>query len=161
LLDHQRRKVVESYRYSSFGEEEITNERGRVVSDSSVGNPWRYRGKRVDKEVGLINFGQRYYDPEIGRWISPDPAGNVDGPNLYAFAHNNPMTYVDYFGLAAEMNENQSKEFSGYFYGEYEPHCHCEAHRDCKRGGDIGANIASGGISFAGVSHQVADFILN
>ena len=62
LLDHQRRKVVESYCYSSFGEEEITNERGRVVSDSAIGNPWRYRGKRVDKEVGLICFGQRYYD---------------------------------------------------------------------------------------------------
>lgn len=161
LLDHQRRKVVESYRYSSFGEEEITNERGRVVSDSAVGNPWRYCGKRVDKEVGLVCFGQRYYDSEIGRWISPDPAGNIDGPNLYTFARNNPMTYVDYFGLASEMNENQSKEFNGYFYGEYEPHCHCEAHRDCKRGGDIGAAVASGGISFAGASHHVVDFILN
>lgn len=161
LLDHQRRKVVESYRYSSFGEEEITNERGRVVSDSTIGNPWRYCGKRVDKEVGLVCFGQRYYDSEIGRWISPDPAGNIDGPNLYTFARNNPMTYIDYFGLASEMNENQSKEFSGYFYGEYEPHCHCEAHRDCKRGGDIGATVASGGIRLAGVSHQVADFILN
>jgi RHS repeat-associated protein len=161
LLDHQRRKVVESYRYSSFGEEEITNERGRVVFDSSVGNPWRYCGKRVDKEVGLICFGQRYYDSEIGRWISPDPAGDIDGPNLYAFAYNNPITYVDYFGLAAEMNENQSKEFAGYFYGEYEPHCHCEAHRDCKRGGDIATLVGSGGISFAGVSHRAADFILN
>jgi RHS repeat-associated protein len=161
LLDHQRRKIVESYRYSSFGEEVIINERGRVVSDSAVGNPWRYCGKRVDKEVGLVCFGQRYYDSEIGRWISPDPAGNIDGPNLYTFARNNPMTYVDYFGLASEMNENQSKEFSGYFYGEYEPHCHCEAHRDCKRGGDIGVIVGSGGASFSGAGHRVVDFILN
>ncbi len=159
LLDHKRRKIMESYRYSSFGEEEITNERGRVVSDSAVGNPWRYCGKRVDKEVGLIYFGQRYYDSEIGRWISPDPAGDIDGPNLYTFSRNNPMTYVDYFGLASEVNENQSNEFSGYFYGEYEPHCHCEAHRDCKRGGDIASSM--GGAGLGEIGHNVVDFILN
>jgi RHS repeat-associated protein len=159
LLDHQKRKIVESYRYSSFGEEQITNEKGRMVSDSAAGNPWRYRGKRVDKEVGLVCFGQRYYDPEVGRWISPDPVGNIDGPNLYVFARNNPMTYIDYFGLASEVSENQSNAFSSYFYGEYEPHCHCEAHRDCKRGGDIASSME--GVSIRGISHGVADFILN
>jgi len=153
LVDPQKRKIVESYRYSAFGEEEIINERGRVVEDSAVGNPWRYQGKRVDKETGLIYFGQRYYDPRTGRWISPDPAGDIDGPNLYTFALNNPMTYVDYFGLASEMNENQGKEFLGYFYGEYEPHCHCEQHRTCKRGGDIGSALG-------GISHGVVDFII-
>lgn len=154
LLDHQRRQVAESYRYSSFGEEEIINARGKIVSDSALGNPWRYRGKRVDQEIGLIWFGQRYYDAQLGRWISPDPAGDIDGPNLYAFARNNPMTYVDYFGLASEINENQSKEFNTYFYGEFEPHCHCESHRDCKRGGDIAR-------SMGGISHGVVDFAVS
>jgi uncharacterized protein RhaS with RHS repeats len=46
--------------------------------------------------------GQRYYDPKTGRWSSSDPAGNIDRPNLYTFARNNPMTYVDYFGLSSE-----------------------------------------------------------
>ncbi len=137
LVDHQRRKIVERYRYSAFGEEEIKNGKGKLVSDSAAGNPWRYQGKRIDKETGLIYFGKRYYDPEVGRWISPDPAGNLDGPNLYIFARNNPLIYVDYFGLSAEINGTQSKEFLNYFYGEYEPHCYCEVHRDCKRGGDI------------------------
>ena len=105
LLDSKRRKVVESYRYSVYGEEEIINKGGRVVSVSAVGNSWRYRGKRVDKELGLIYFGYRYYDPEVGRWISPDPAGSIDGPNLYAFVRNNPIKYVDYFGLNATSNE--------------------------------------------------------
>ena len=63
------------------------------------------------------------------------------------------MTYVDYFGLASEMNENQGKEFLGYFYGEYEPYCHCEQHRTCKRGGDIGSALG-------GISHGVVDFIV-
>lgn len=153
LIDHQRRKIVESYHFSAFGEEEITNARGRVTSDTSVGNPWRYRGKRVDSETGLICFGKRYYDPKVGRWISPDPVGNIDGPNLYAYARNNPIAYVDYFGLAAEINENKSNEFLDYFYGEYEPHCYCETHRDCKRGGDIGSAIV-------GMGYDAIDFIL-
>jgi hypothetical protein len=42
---------------------------------------------------------------------------------------------VDYFGLASEKNSSPVDE--SYFYGEYEPHCNCERHRDCKRGGDI------------------------
>jgi len=141
LVDPERRIVVESYRYSAFGEETITDERGRSILNSSVGNPWRTQGERIDKEVGLIYFGCRYYDPEVGRWISPDPAGAVDGPNLYAFCHNNPLTYVDYFGLAAEANNATIDE--KYFYGEYEPHCYCERHRDCKRGGDIGTLLGS------------------
>jgi RHS repeat-associated protein len=101
-INHQKHEIVESYRYSVFGEEEIINERGRVIADSAVGNPWRYLGNRVDKETELIYFAQRYHDPRTGRWISPDPAGNLDGPNLYAFARNNPLTYIDYFGLASE-----------------------------------------------------------
>ena len=97
LIDGERRNIVESYRYSAFGEEEIMNERGRVVSDSVIGNCWRYKRKRTDKELGLVNFGKRYYDPEIGRWTSPDLLGEIDGPNLYAYVRNNPVAYVDYF----------------------------------------------------------------
>ncbi len=138
LIDPEQRKIVESYHYSAFGEEEIMNERSKVVPDSAVGNPWRYRGKRVDQEIGLVYFGQRYYDPAVGRWISPDPIGSVDGPNLYRFCRNNPLKFIDYFGLAAEMNDD---EFNDYFYGEYEPHCYCERHRECKRGGDIGSSL--------------------
>ena len=151
LVDPERRKIIESYRYSAFGEEEITNERGRSISDSAMGNPWRYHGQRIDKDVGLIYFGYRYYDPELGRWISQDPAGGIDGPNLYVFCHNNPLTYVDYFGLAAEANNATVDE--KYFYGEYEPHCYCERHRNCKRGGDVASALG-------GISHGVVDFIV-
>lgn len=142
LVEPVKRSIVETYRYSAFGEEEIINKKEGIVTESSVANPWRYQGKRIDQETGLIHFGYRYYDPQLGRWISPDPAGDLDGPNLYLFVHNNPISYVDYFGLAAQGNENQSKDFLGYFYGEYEPACYCEAHRTCKRGGDI-QNILS------------------
>lgn len=138
LVDPERRKIQESYRYSAFGEEGIYNHRDRKINQSNVNNPWRYRGNRIDEETHLMYIGHRYYDSEISRWISPDPAGDLDGPNLYVYCRNNPLTYVDYFGLASEKSKGPVDE--SYFYGEYEPHCYCERHRDCKRGGDIATN---------------------
>ncbi len=158
LIDPQTRIIVESYRYSAFGEEEIFNQRGKKIAVSALGNPWRYKAKRIDQETGLVYFGKRYYDPKIGRWISPDPMGSIDGPNLYRFCRNNPLKFVDDFGLASEINGD---EFSEYFYGDYEPRCYCEQHRDCKRGGDIRNAIggASVGVSsfFMGILNQFAE----
>ena len=92
-------QLVERYRYTVFGEEEILSPDGKKRNTSFIANPWRYAGKRVDEETGLSAFGLRYYDPEIGRWITPDPAGYADGPNLYAYVHNSPLLYWDQFGL--------------------------------------------------------------
>ncbi len=174
LIDHQRRKVVETYRYSVYGEEDITDVRGSTISDSSVGNPWRYQGKRVDKEIGLIYFGYRYYDPKIGRWLTPDPLGTIDGPNLYAYAHNNPMTYIDYFGLASVTNENLQPCVCGYCERE-EGFCHSKGSdpthdiNKCacmgiscihKRACSIvktGRTIAS---SLGGTCHGIVDFMI-
>lgn len=59
----------------------------------------RYSGKERDAS-GLIYYGLRYYAPWLQRWISPDPAGDIDGLNLYRFVRNNPITLVDADGLA-------------------------------------------------------------
>ncbi|MGA8164426.1 MAG: RHS repeat-associated core domain-containing protein, partial [Waddliaceae bacterium] len=136
LIDPQCREVVESYTYSAFGEQRIFDAYGNELEESHYQNLWGYSGKREDQESGFILIGHRYYDPEIGRWISPDPAFFVDGPNLYAFSQNNPLHYLDRFGLNSE--NRHSEEFEDYFYGEVELHCFCERHRTCKRGGDLG-----------------------
>ncbi len=141
LIDHATKLVAESYIYSAFAEEKIYDSDGNRIFRSAVGNPWRYKEKRMDEETGLIYFGFRYYDPDIRRWISPDPLGSLDGPNLYAFLHNNPLTSIDQFGLADESDTTNS--LYNYFYGEVEKHCYCEHHRDCKRGGDIGDGALS------------------
>jgi RHS repeat-associated protein len=60
-----------------------------------VFNPWRYASKRLDPELNLIYFGKRYYDPELIRWITVDPAGFVDGINLYQYVFNNSFRYRD------------------------------------------------------------------
>lgn len=136
LVDPQSREVVESYEYTAFGEERIYSRSGKRETSSRVGNPWRFAEKRVDAETGFVLFGFRFYDPSTGRWTSEDPAGFVDGPNLYAYLHNNPLSYCDRFGLASEALTES--EVEGYQFGELETHCYCEEHRCCKRGGDIG-----------------------
>ncbi|WP_258096789.1 toxin TcdB middle/N-terminal domain-containing protein [Salinibacter sp. 10B] len=69
----------------------------------------RYMGKERDDVTGLYYFGQRYYASWIGRWMSPDPAGAVDGLNLYAFVRNNPVGRVDPSGLNSEANDFQRR----------------------------------------------------
>ncbi len=101
LLD-LKGEVIERYRYTSFGESEILSPTGERRSRSTIGNPWQYASKRLDEETGLIAFGVRYYDPSLGRWITPDPAGFTDGPNLYAYVHNCPLLNFDQFGLFTE-----------------------------------------------------------
>jgi RHS repeat-associated protein len=59
---------------------------------------WGYSGKRFYQQLGLYNFGKRFYDPISGRWITTDPAGQIDGTNLYAYALNNPLLYRDFDG---------------------------------------------------------------
>jgi RHS repeat-associated protein len=56
---------------------------------------YRYTGKERDEETGLSYHSARYYAPWIGRWSSSDPAGLVDGPNLYRYALNNPIRLFD------------------------------------------------------------------
>ena len=79
LLDHQG-EIVEEYRYTAFGESEIFDSTGNKLPQSSVKNPWQYASKRLDKESGLIAFGIRYYDPSLGRWITPDPQAMLMDP---------------------------------------------------------------------------------
>lgn len=54
----------------------------------------------IDDGNGLLYMRARYYDPEVGRFISKDPIGFWGGDlNLYAYVVNNPVNYVDPSGL--------------------------------------------------------------
>lgn len=59
---------------------------------------YRYSGKERDSVTGLYYYGDRYYAPWSCRWLSPDPAGTIDGLNLYAFVTNNPISFYDING---------------------------------------------------------------
>jgi len=62
----------------------------------------RYSGKEMDVS-GLYYYGARYYAPWLQRWVSADPAGDVDGLNLYAMVSNNPLLYVDTSGYLKSL----------------------------------------------------------
>jgi RHS repeat-associated protein len=60
---------------------------------------YRFCGKESDEATGLSYFGYRYYAPWMGRWLTPDPLGPRDHPNLYMYCHGNPVSNYDPDGL--------------------------------------------------------------
>ncbi len=71
---------------------------------------YRYSGKERDDSTGLYYYGFRYYAPWLGRWLNPDPAGTVDGMNLFAFVRGNPVTATDEDGLASRKSSRKRAE---------------------------------------------------
>ena len=66
---------------------------------------YRYSSKERDEESALYYFGARYYEPFLCRWLSSDPAGAVDGPNLYQYVRANPLRVGDPSGLQGAIVE--------------------------------------------------------
>jgi len=84
---------------------------GRVLNDTSPGfQPFGFAGGLYDPDTGLVRFGARDYDPEIGRWLSKDPIRFDGGINLYAYVNNDPVNIIDPSGL---QNEHHIKDFCG------------------------------------------------
>ncbi len=83
--------VISLEHYYAFGGTAWWAARSAVEADYKT---IRYSGKEMDAS-GLYYYGARYYAPWLQRWISADPARDVDGLNLYAFVGNNPAIHVD------------------------------------------------------------------
>jgi RHS repeat-associated protein len=54
-----------------------------------------YTGHKYDKSLNLTYMQARYYDPVLGRFMSPDPIGSADQFNLYAYVGNDPVNAID------------------------------------------------------------------
>jgi RHS repeat-associated protein len=108
LLDKDE-KSVSTYRYDAFGE---------FTHHGEIKSPWLFSGQRYDEATKLYHFIKREYDSSTGCWLTPDPLGFADGPNLYAYVHNNPMVFVDPYGLWGEFLYswyNNTKQFCNSF----------------------------------------------
>ena len=109
LLDNTGAVVVK-YKYDAWGNCKVLNANGtEITDDTHIGilNPFRYRSYYYDTGIGLYFLKTRYYDPEIGRFITIDDISYLDsesinGLNLYAYCLNNPIMYVDYLGTIPE-----------------------------------------------------------
>ena len=89
-------QIISYEEYTPFGSTSYQIVRSRTEVSRKR---YRFTGKERDKETGFYYHGARYYAPWLGRWASPDPAGLVDGPNLYAYVQNSPLTMSDPTGL--------------------------------------------------------------
>ena len=113
--------VVARYRYDAYGDLVKDKETAEKVS-----NPFRYTGRYFDEETGLYYYRNRYYSPELGRFITKDPLQYVDGPNMYSYVMNNPLNGIDPMGTekmgpaagdscSANSSNNYATAFTGFF----------------------------------------------
>lgn len=99
LIDSAANQVV-SHRYDTWGNRVSMTD----TSGTGIGtlNPFRYREYCYDEETGFSYVSSRYYDSEVGRFISPDDEEvltvehqNFAQYNLYAYCWNNPVKMSD------------------------------------------------------------------
>ena len=90
-------EVETSYAYDPFGV---------PVVGGDVPNPYQYTGEAWDADLELLYLRARYYQPEVGRFITRDPwrgdAGRPTTVNRYVYVENNPINLVDPTGLSGE-----------------------------------------------------------
>ena len=94
LLMNQGQDVVWEAKAKAWGETRVMS---RSATDEQVINNHRFQGQYYDAETSLHYNTFRYYDPELGRFISQDPIGLMGGINLYQYAPN-PVEWVDPLG---------------------------------------------------------------
>jgi RHS repeat-associated protein len=87
--------VVWEADYEAFG--------GVDIGTQSFTNNFKFPGQYYDVETGFNYNYHRFYDPQIGRYLTPDPLGLVGGFNLYVYVQNNPINFIDPYGL--EMSD--------------------------------------------------------
>jgi RHS repeat-associated protein len=82
---------------------------GTPSAGQALAGPFGFGGKLTDADDGLVYFGGRYYLPEIGRFLTPDPSFLLQQPDrffraprslhLYVYVLNDPLNMIDPYGL--------------------------------------------------------------
>ncbi len=100
-----RGEILWSASYDAHGK--ITN-----LHEDRFDNPLRLQGQYFDPEIGLCYNRHRYYDPDIGSFISADPLGLEAGTNNYAYAPN-VWSWIDPLGLCMSAPKNTDLKVLG------------------------------------------------
>ena len=86
-ITDQSGKVIFSADYFAFG--------AKFVSNGDFDETHGFTGKEYDSDTGLYYYNARWYDPDLGRFISEDPAADPNNPNLYSYCGNNGVVRTD------------------------------------------------------------------
>lgn len=87
---------------------------GKRTKETGTNQDKQRANSKDEDPTGLLNEGFRYRDIETGVWLSRDPAGFVDGPNVYAYVKQNPWTAFDPEGLSAysDLTDSAAKDLA-------------------------------------------------
>ena len=101
--------ALDGMRYKPYGEDRDAG--------SSLKTDRKFTGQTEDEAAGLYWYASRAYDPDIGRFVSPDPIvpapGNPQSLNRYSYVYNNPLKYTDPTGhYNVEDDKDWLREFS-------------------------------------------------
>jgi len=92
--------VVEKYTYDIFGAADLFAADGSLLTTSAFGNRFLFTGREAIPETDLMDYRNRVYSPELGRFLQTDPLGFDAGDyNLYRYVANNPVGEIDPDGL--------------------------------------------------------------
>lgn len=94
---HDASALVESYRFTPFGEPWNPAAPGGPIS--TVGNDLLFLSAPYHETITMVRLGARLLDPALGRFISPDPLEEAGGVNLYGYGGQNPFRWADPSGL--------------------------------------------------------------
>ena len=113
--------AVVTYIYDAWGN--IHSTTGSMASTLGTYNPLRYRGYVYDQETGLYYLQSRYYNPELGRFISADGYVSTGqgfvGYNMFAYCLNNPVNYSDKSGDLADSYSGWLGDLAGELFYEW------------------------------------------
>ena len=102
--------------YSPHGEFGTAADGATQLTAPPQGSPFGYTGRQWDAKAGLYQYRARYYDPVLGIFLSMDPIGTKDDPNLYGYVAQDPVNGTDPMGTCT-INIGGSRGSSGMFGG--------------------------------------------
>jgi RHS repeat-associated protein len=91
--------MVQRYTYDLYGKPTLFLESDAQINDGEEWNRFLFTGRGWFGKLELYDHRNRYYNPELGRWLTRDPIQEYGGINLFGYVGNDPVNWLDAFGL--------------------------------------------------------------